>query len=160
LRRNRGAHPRELVERLQAEYPGTYPDGLLRTCQRRLKEWRREAALQLVFGTTPADVINSGTAKERSVTAPIGVSDYPVDLPLRLDDAIASPTTPQGPATATILVEKRQGWQLRAESMRQREHLVEATGTCRVTFSAEAIRLPIQIAALQEHQKNGCIKAF
>jgi hypothetical protein len=75
---------RELLERLQAEYPGMYPDGLLRTCQRRLKEWRREAALQLVFGTAPADV-----------TASIGDTDYPVDLPLRLDDAIASPTTPQ-----------------------------------------------------------------
>jgi hypothetical protein len=49
---------RELFERLQAEYPGMYPDGQLRTCQRRLKEWRREAALRLVFGTAPVDVIN------------------------------------------------------------------------------------------------------
>jgi len=73
---------REFLERLQAEYPGMYPDRLLRTCQRRLKEWRREAALRLVFGTAPA-------------AAPIGDTDYPVDLPLRLDDAIASPTTPQ-----------------------------------------------------------------
>jgi hypothetical protein len=75
---------RELLVRLQAEYPGMYPDGLLRTCQRRLKEWRREAALQLVFGTAPVDT-----------TASIGATCYPVDLPLRLDDAIASPTTPQ-----------------------------------------------------------------
>jgi hypothetical protein len=75
---------RELLERLQAEYPGMYPDGLLRTCQRRLKEWRRETALQLVFGTAPADI-----------TASIGDTDYPVDLPLRLGDAVASPTTPQ-----------------------------------------------------------------
>jgi hypothetical protein len=28
---------RELFERLQAQYPGTYPDGQLRTCQRRFK---------------------------------------------------------------------------------------------------------------------------
>ena len=49
---------RELFERLQAEYPGTYPDGQLRTCQRRIKEWRREAALRLVFGTASAGVIN------------------------------------------------------------------------------------------------------
>src|SRR5690349_13048657 len=35
---------RELLERLQAERPGVYPDGQLRTLQRRLKEWRREAA--------------------------------------------------------------------------------------------------------------------
>jgi hypothetical protein len=50
---------RELLERLQAEYPGMYPDKLLRTCQRRLKEWRREAALQLVFGTAPDDAANA-----------------------------------------------------------------------------------------------------
>jgi len=47
---------RELFERLQTEYPGVYPDGQLRTCQRRLREWRRKAALQLVFGTAPVDL--------------------------------------------------------------------------------------------------------
>jgi hypothetical protein len=41
---------RELLERLQAEYPGTYPDGLLRTLQRRLKIWRSEIAHTMVFG--------------------------------------------------------------------------------------------------------------
>jgi len=86
---------RELLERLQSEYPGLYPNQLLRTCQRRLKEWRREAALQLVFGTSPADVINLGSTKQYS--APTGESDRPGDLPLRLDAAAASPTTPQDP---------------------------------------------------------------
>jgi hypothetical protein len=42
---------RELFERLQAEHPGVYPDGQLRTFQRRLKGWRREAARRLVFAT-------------------------------------------------------------------------------------------------------------
>lgn len=51
---------RELLERLQAEQPGLYPDGLLRTLQRRLKGWRREVAYALVLGTAapvsgPAD---------------------------------------------------------------------------------------------------------
>jgi hypothetical protein len=46
---------RELLERLQAECPGVYPDGQLRTLQRRLKEWRREAAHRMVFGTMTAD---------------------------------------------------------------------------------------------------------
>jgi hypothetical protein len=55
---------RELFERLQSEHPGVYPDGQLRTCQRRLKEWRREVALQLVFGTTPVDVINLESKNE------------------------------------------------------------------------------------------------
>src|ERR1700686_4193995 len=55
---------RELFERLQAEYPGVYPDGQLRTCQRRLKEWRREAALRLVFGAGPVTAINLDSKKE------------------------------------------------------------------------------------------------
>src|SRR5205823_14116922 len=46
---------REVLERLQAPCPGVYPDGQLRTLQRRLKEWRREAAHQMVFGATTAD---------------------------------------------------------------------------------------------------------
>jgi hypothetical protein len=41
---------RELLERLQAENPGVYPDGQLRTLQRRLKIWRQERAEKLVFG--------------------------------------------------------------------------------------------------------------
>lgn len=41
---------RELLERLQQAYPGSYPDCLLRTVQRRLKTWRREQAHALVFG--------------------------------------------------------------------------------------------------------------
>src|SRR6267143_421543 len=46
---------RELLERLQTEHPGVYPEGRLRTLQRRLKGWRREAAHQMVFGTMTAD---------------------------------------------------------------------------------------------------------
>ena len=47
---------RELLERLQDEQPGTYADGLLRTLQRRLKDWRRDKTHELVFGATPAGV--------------------------------------------------------------------------------------------------------
>ncbi|HEX2681270.1 MAG TPA: transposase, partial [Candidatus Dormibacteraeota bacterium] len=75
---------RELFERLQAEYPGVYPDGQLRTCQRRLKEWRRENAVRMVFGTALVD----GTL--------VDSQQCPVDLPLRLDGASTPPTTPQG----------------------------------------------------------------
>ncbi len=45
---------RELLERLQGEHPGVYPDGQLRTLQRRLKGWRREVAHTLVFGPAVA----------------------------------------------------------------------------------------------------------
>jgi hypothetical protein len=41
---------RELLSRLQQIYPGLYPDGLVRTVQRRLKIWRSEMARALVFG--------------------------------------------------------------------------------------------------------------
>ena len=46
---------RQLLDRLQSEVPGTYPDKLLRTLQRRVKHWRHEAAHRMVFGTTEAD---------------------------------------------------------------------------------------------------------
>lgn len=39
----------ELLEKLQTEKPGEYPETLLRTVQRRLKIWRSEQALALVF---------------------------------------------------------------------------------------------------------------
>jgi len=45
---------RELLERLQVEYPNCYPDWLLRTVQRRLKVWRGEMARALVFGSPGA----------------------------------------------------------------------------------------------------------
>jgi hypothetical protein len=45
---------RELFERLQAEQPDVYPDGQLRTLQRRLKDWRREMAHKMVFGSEAA----------------------------------------------------------------------------------------------------------
>lgn len=42
---------RELFERLQSEQDGVFPDGQLRTFQRRIKEWRRAAARELVFAS-------------------------------------------------------------------------------------------------------------
>ena len=41
---------RQLLERLQAAHPGEYSDGLLRTVQRRVKVWRKEKAMAMVFG--------------------------------------------------------------------------------------------------------------
>ena len=53
---------RELLERLQSEQPSLYPDGLLRTVQRRLKGWRREIAHALVFGAAPVSTEASAQA--------------------------------------------------------------------------------------------------
>ena len=46
---------RELLELLQADQPGRYPDELLRTVQRRLKIWRSERAREMVFGQSAAN---------------------------------------------------------------------------------------------------------
>ena len=61
---------RELLERLQGEHPGAYPDGQLRTLQRRLKGWRREVAHTLVFGPAATDetVLTSASPPLQSVT--------------------------------------------------------------------------------------------
>jgi len=54
---------RELFERLQAQHPGVYPDGQLRTLQRRLKGWRREAARRMVFATPTVEPGSGGGAE-------------------------------------------------------------------------------------------------
>jgi hypothetical protein len=42
---------RELFERLQAAYPGHFPEGQIRTLQRRLKDWHRENSLAMLSVT-------------------------------------------------------------------------------------------------------------
>jgi hypothetical protein len=88
---------RELFERLQAEFPADYPDGQLRTLQRRLKDWRYGAARRMVFGTAPVDAGPAGGDSSSRASE----QHCSVDLPLRLDDANASPTTPQSPQQQT-----------------------------------------------------------
>jgi len=38
-----------LLKRLQYKYPGRFADGQLRTLQRRIKEWRKIMARELVY---------------------------------------------------------------------------------------------------------------
>src|SRR3954452_15780303 len=66
----------------------------------------------------------------------------------RLDEAGASPTTPQGlqQQTSFFMRDKDLG-NFSAGSMRQREHLDEAMVACWVTFCAAAMRLLILFAA-------------
>jgi len=52
---------RELLDQLQLEYPGQFPDSLLRTVQRRLKIWRAEHAHRMVFGAVPTLEMDSLT---------------------------------------------------------------------------------------------------
>ena len=57
---------RELFERLQEVQPGVFPNGQLRTLQRRLKEWRYGTAHKMVFGAEPA-----GETPEQAPPSPI-----------------------------------------------------------------------------------------
>ena len=62
------ATAKELFVRLQARTPGMFPDGQLRTLQRRVKRWRTEIARRLVLGV--GDDTESGihaiTTQEKS----------------------------------------------------------------------------------------------
>ena len=49
---------RELFERLQEAHPGLFPDGQLRTLQRRVKTWRHVLAHKMVFGAAAVGEIS------------------------------------------------------------------------------------------------------
>jgi hypothetical protein len=49
LQEDPGATAKSLRERLHQKYRGRFPEGQLRTLQRRLREWRRVMARQLVY---------------------------------------------------------------------------------------------------------------
>ena len=120
------------MERLQAERPAVYPDGQLRTLQRRLKEWRREAAHRMVFGTMTA---NPGVAPGDGEGSPLsnGANDYfsgdgdggaksPVDLPLRLDDAARRPQLHRANISKHRFRNQERELRLGRRIVRQREH--------------------------------------
>ena len=60
---------RELLAKLQFVHPEAYPDGLLRTVQRRLKIWRAAIASELVFGPKPGATILMPPGALRDVEA-------------------------------------------------------------------------------------------
>jgi len=101
---------RELLDRLQAQCRGVYTEGQLPTLRRRLKDWRREAAHRMVFGTMavdPGDAPGDGEGRLLGNRANAHFSDReggaksPVDLPLRLDDAKRRPNS-TGPTSVSI----------------------------------------------------------
>lgn len=68
----------ELLEKLQAAYPGAYPRGLLRTVQRRLKVWRAERATVLVFGRPSGQrSIEFSSDTLRYMEAPRAAGEFP-----------------------------------------------------------------------------------
>lgn len=58
---------RQMLDRLQTEHPGHYPDGLVRTVQRRLKIWRAALAHALVFGRDQGAADGAALADTRGV---------------------------------------------------------------------------------------------
>ncbi len=50
------ATAKSLLERLEQAYPGQFPEGQLRTLQRRVREWRRVMARELVYGRRNGEV--------------------------------------------------------------------------------------------------------
>lgn len=57
---------RELLSKLQFAHPQAYPDGLLRTVQRRPKIWRAAIARELVFGASQgvSDLMTPGALRD------------------------------------------------------------------------------------------------
>lgn len=85
---------RQLLERLQADHPGEYPDYLVRTVQRRLKIWRRESARALVLGDIDTVSANGGLFDEAlrwlRAPRPAGKSPAPDGAPTETG-AVATP---------------------------------------------------------------------
>jgi hypothetical protein len=77
--------------RLEAEHPGRFGDGQLRTLQRRVKEWRRSAVQRLVFPGSDLQGSCEGTA---ATTSPVGgawIATWPA--PTRVAFSRVSPPT-------------------------------------------------------------------
>jgi len=55
---------KEMLKRLQASGYGEFPDGQLRTLQRRVRVWRMRIVQQLVYGADAAAVPNKDLTPE------------------------------------------------------------------------------------------------
>ena len=62
LQEDPDATAKSLLERLHKEYPGRFPEGQLRTLQRRVREWRRMMARELVCGCVEGKEATDGPA--------------------------------------------------------------------------------------------------
>jgi hypothetical protein len=124
----------ELFERLQAEYPGVYPDGQLRTCQRRLKDGGERSLFDWYLGPRRSTLSTWTDARlwRRWPAITLWICRY------------AWTTLARRPQLHRLHNNKQAFEEglgnFSAGNIRQREHLDEATVACWVTFSGEAIR--------------------
>lgn len=72
---------RELLSKLQIAHPDAYPDGLLRTVQRRLKVWRAAMARELVLGINQSapDLKAPDALRDLEASRVRGLQDPPMD---------------------------------------------------------------------------------
>ncbi len=61
-----------MLKRLQASGYGEFPDGQLRTLQRRVRLWRMRIVQQLVYGTDQPTPLNGQPAEVQSQGEPAG----------------------------------------------------------------------------------------
>ena len=83
---------RQLLERLQAECPGRYPDKLLRTLQRRVKVWRHERVHDLVFGPYGSDAMKLESSTTTAVDSRLAAA-----RPLAVAATSRLTTAPEAP---------------------------------------------------------------
>ncbi len=132
---------RQLLEQLQEEHPGLYPDSLLRTLQRRVKIWRQERVQEVIFGS-PA--IESAPREDHAHADAIAAPEFETAqrrVPGVMERKRRQAATAGRPAVAACGPDHtpRTGFQ---------NHRVfgnildEAKVQPRVTFLSETIRLP------------------
>jgi len=80
------ATAKSLMKRLQVAYPDLYPDNLLRTLQRRIKEWRRAMARNLILPGVP----------ERNDIEPVHFAPPPAGASLRRATRTSVAPLPEG----------------------------------------------------------------
>ena len=103
---------RQLLERLQAECPGRYPDTLLRTLQRRVKVWRHEKVHDLVFGPYGSDAMKSESPTTTAVDSRLAAARLlAVAATSRLPTAPEAPDLTTAPRTTCAANQPKQhGW--------------------------------------------------
>jgi hypothetical protein len=84
-----GRTVKQLFQELQAEYPGQYPNVLLRTLQRRVREWRSTIILAFDDAVLAADqqVLRAPSPQLRAIDLTAGVPEPPATETARLVSA-------------------------------------------------------------------------
>ena len=139
---------RQLLEQLQEEHPGLYPDSLLRTLQRRVKIWRQERVQEVIFGS-PA--IESAPREDHAHADAIAAPEFET-AQRRVPGVMERKRRQAATAGRTAVAACGPDHTPRTGFQNHRVFgniLDEAKVQPRVTFLSEAIRAAILIDALE-----------